>query len=106
MKQSTIGLASIIVAGTAAMILFAVFVIAGIVEGSTSGGMDEDSPAAVVLGLTLFAACGLQLLALVLGIVGACQADRSKTLPVIGIALSVLALMGTGLLLAIGLAAG
>jgi hypothetical protein len=103
-RQSGIGIASCITSVVSAGLIFLTVLVLGIMETSTPGGLDEESPEIVGLGLAMFALCGLSLLALCLGIGGLMQKDRGKTFAVIGVAISSLTLGGIFLLILLGLA--
>lgn len=81
-----------------------IFAIAGIMEASTPGGMDEDSAGATMVGLFMFAAMGTTLIALGLGIGGLLQKERNKIFAILGTTFSLVAIAGTLFLLLLGLA--
>ncbi len=60
------------------------FVIAGIIETTSPGGIDEESIGALIIGLFLFGFVGLDLVAIGLGIAGIFQQTRKRILAVIG----------------------
>ena len=53
LKHSGLGIASFIVSIAAGVCIFFTFVIAGAIEATTPGGMNEESATAVVIGLLL-----------------------------------------------------
>lgn len=105
-KMSGLGLASVIASTLGSALLLIAIGMAGMLEASTPGGMDEESAGAAVAGLLLLAGGGIELLALVLGGAGLFQQERSKTLPIIGLSIAGVAVVGTGLLMLIGVVAG
>ncbi len=87
--QSKLGIASLSISIATALGLFILFAIAGIVESSSPGGMDEESIEAVIIGLFIFGFAGLDLLAIGLGIAGIFQKSRQRILAVIGTSIAV-----------------
>ena len=79
-KHSGLGIASFITSIVSGILIFLVIVIAGVMEASSPGGMDEESTSAVMVGLFLFAFLGAALIALGLGIAGLLQKERKKIL--------------------------
>ena len=100
--QSGLGIASLALSIVSAIITFVVVVIAGVMEATTPGGIDESSASAVVVGLFIFACLGLNLVSIGLGIAGIIQKQRTRVCAVIGTAISsassvvVLSLMAIG----------
>ena len=75
---------SLVLAITSALISFLIVLIAGVWEVSAPGGVDENSAAAVLLGLTLFGSLGINLVSLGLGIAGIVQKRRNRVFAFIG----------------------
>lgn len=88
-KHSGLGIASLIISIGIGLLIALVFVIATIIDISTPGGMDTNSVEAAMVGLAFMALMVLLLLPLGLGVAGLFQADRNKTLPVLGVTFSV-----------------
>lgn len=105
-SQSGLGIASLILSIVSALAIFLLVVLAGVVESSTPGGMDENSPEAMLIGLLLFAFMGGALLGLGLGIGGLLQSNRTKTVAVIGTVISAVTLVGSVAIILLGLAIG
>jgi hypothetical protein len=99
-KHSGLGIASFILSITSGIFLFLLFVVAGMMEASTRGGMSEDSPAAMLIRLFMFGFMFLALIALGLGIGGLFQSNRLKIFAVLGIVFSACIFFGNGLLIA------
>lgn len=106
LKHSGLGIASFITAIVSGVFVFLLVVIAGAIEVSTPGGMDEESAAAVIIGLLLFTLLGALLVSIGLGIAGLVQSNRKKIFAILGTVFSVAILLGTIFLLIIGLAMG
>ena len=104
--QSKLGIASLVISIFAAIGLFIVFLIAGVMESNTIGGMDEESVGAIILGLFLFGFSFLDLLAIGLGIAGIFQKIRDRITAIIGTIISCATLLITVSLISIGLAMG
>lgn len=105
-KHSGVGIASFVTSIVAGALIFLLVIIAGVLEVSTPGGMDEESIGAVLIGLFLFAFLGAELVALGLGIGGLIQKDRKKTFAILGVVFSATALLITLFMLFLGLAMG
>ncbi|GAB6070326.1 hypothetical protein JCM30760_14230 [Thiomicrorhabdus hydrogeniphila] len=105
-KHSGLGIASFILSIASAVFIFLLVAIAGIIEASNPTGMDEESAAAVMIGLFLFIFLGGALVALGLGIAGLFQKERQKIFAILGVVFSVVTLLGTVLLIMIGLSMG
>lgn len=105
-KHSGVGIASFVTSIVAGVLIFLLVIIAGVLEVSTPGGMDEESIAAVLIGLFLFAFLGAELVALGLGIGGLLQKDRKKIFAILGVVFSATALLITLFILFLGLAMG
>ncbi len=103
-KHSGIGIASFIAGIVSGMAMFLLIVIAGIIEESSPGGIDEESPIAIVVGLFLFLFLFVALVGVGLGIGGLIQNDRQKLFAVLGTIFSACTFLGTLLLVLIGLA--
>ena len=82
--QSRMGVVSLALAVASALVSFLIVFIAGVWEVSAPGGVDENSAAAVLLGLTLFGSLGVNLVSLGLGIAGIVQKSRNRVFAFIG----------------------
>ena len=100
------GIASLSIAIFSTIFTFILFLIAGLWEASTSGGIDENSPAAVALGLFIFAFIGLDIVSVALGVAGMFQKSRKRICAIIGASLSTAVLIVTASVLALGMAIG
>lgn len=105
-KHSGLGVASFITSIVSGIFLFLLIVIAGVMEASTPGGIDEHSAGAVMVGLFLFAFMGGALIALGLGIGGLLQKERKKIFAILGTVFSAVSLVGTIFVMMLGLAVG
>ena len=104
--QSKLGIASLLISIFTAIGLFIVFLIAGVMESNTYGGMDEESAGAIILGLFMFGFGFLDLLSIGLGIAGIFQNTRERITAIIGTTVASATLIITVSLIAIGLAMG
>ncbi len=104
--QSKLGIASLLISIFTAIGLFIVFLVAGVMESNTYGGIDEESAGAIILGLFIFAFGFLDLLAVGLGIAGIFQKTRDRITAIIGTIISSATLIITLSLIGIGLAMG
>jgi len=105
-KHSGLGIASFITSIVSGLLIFLLIVVAGVMEASTPGGIDEESAGADMLGLFLFAFLGAALVALGLGIGGLLQKERKKIFAILGTVFSAVSLVVTIFIMIIGLAMG
>jgi hypothetical protein len=98
-----VSLAIAVVVGAAEIVLL---VIAGILESQTPGGIDENSPEAIILGLLLIGGMVVSLVGGVLAAVALVQGMRSKVFPILGLALNAMIILGMIGIIIIGLVAG
>jgi hypothetical protein len=105
-RHSGLGIASFITSIVSGICIFAAIALAGVMEASTPGGIDEESAGAIMLGLALFAFMGLSLVALGLGIGGLFQKERKKVFAILGMVFAAATLLGTVSIIALGLAMG
>lgn len=105
-KHSGLGIASFITSIVSGILIFLLIVIAGVMEATTPGGMNEESTGAVMVGLFLFAFLGASLVALGLGIGGLIQKDRKNIYAVLGTVFAAVVLVGTIFIMILGLAMG
>ena len=102
--QSKLGIAALIISIFTALGLFLLFLIAGVMESNTYGGIDEESAGAIIVGLLIFGFSFLDLLAIGLGIAGIFQKTRERITAIIGTIISSAILIITVSLVGIGLA--
>ncbi|WP_028453247.1 hypothetical protein [Chitinilyticum aquatile] len=101
-KHSGLGIASFVTSVVTAGLIFLMFIIAGVMESTTPGGIDENSPAAIIVGLCILGLLALDLLAVGLGIGGLVQSEHKKLFAALGTAFAGITLLGTILLIIIG----
>lgn len=101
-KHSGMGIASFVISVVAAVLVFVLLVVAGVMEATTPGGIDEASAGAVIVGLLIIALLGVDLVAIGLGIAALMQGGRKKVFPVLGLVFSCVTVVGTLLLVVIG----
>ncbi len=106
LKHSGFGISSFIISLASGLLAFAMVVVAGIMESRTPGGMDEESPEAMVVGLGIILAGLLAVLGAVLGIVGCTLPNRNKIFAILGAIFNALVVLGLLGLIVLGLAAG
>ena len=104
--NSGLGKASFIISIIAGVFIFFLIILAGILEESTPGGIDENSDGAALLGCSFILLMLAELVALGLGIGGMCVKGRKKVLAILGTCFSAVALLGSMCLALLGLAAG
>lgn len=101
-KHSGFGIASFIMSLVTGFLMFVVIGIAGYLEMSTEGGLNEESPQAVLVGLGLLGTGLLVLLGFGFGIAGSFQSDRKKVFAILGVVINVVIIAGTLGLMIIG----
>ena len=101
-KHSGMGIASFVIGVAGGLALFALFAVAGFMQISNPGGMDEKSGAAMLVGLLVIGFCLAHLLGAGLGIGALFQAERSKVFAVIGLVINTVILAGTIGLIVLG----
>jgi hypothetical protein len=104
-KHTGFGIASFIISLAVGFLDFVLVAIAGVLEATTPGGMDEESAGAILLGLSLFGLAFVNLIGIGLGFAGIFQARRNKTFAVLGIVIGLLTLVTMGLLAVLGIMA-
>lgn len=102
LSHSGLGIASCIIGVLAGLIEIAIVTIAGMIEVSAPGGMDENSPEAIMIGLGLFAGLGIAMLGIGLGVGGLMQ-RRKKLFAVLGVLISLFVTCGVAGLFVLGL---
>ena len=105
-KHSRLGIASFITSIVSGILIFIVIVIAGVIEESTPGGMDEESAGAAMVGFAAIALLSAELVALGLGIAGLLQKERKKIFAILGVVFSAVTFVLVILLMILGLAMG
>jgi len=93
-RHSGIGVASFVISIVMALSGFGLILIAGVIEVTTPGGMNESSAIAIVLGLSIFGCILVDLVALGLGIGGLIQKNRNKIFSILGTIFSALTIIG------------
>ena len=104
-KHSGLGIASFIISLSNGFALMILIVIAGVMEASTPGGIDEESPQVVILGLFILFSCFVGLVGLALGLAGLCMKNRKKLFAVLGTVFTLVMVLLILALAAIGAAA-
>ena len=102
--QSKLGIASLLISIFTAIGFLIVFIIAGVMESNTYGGIDEESAGAIILGLFIIGFTFIDLLAIGLGMAGILQKTRERITAVIGTIISSAILIITLSLIGIGFA--
>ena len=99
--HSGLGIASFIISLAASTVLLIIIGIAEVLE-SRPGGMDEESTAAIMLGIVVILTALAQVAALGLGIAALVQAGRNKIFGVLGTVFAATGLAGTLMLFLLG----
>jgi hypothetical protein len=104
-KHSVLGIVSLVLALCGGFGLFAavaVAMVAGAAETTGKSIIPDDSPAETALGLALFAAMGLEVLALGVSFGALFEKDKKRVLAIVAMAISFMSLGCAGLLLLVG----
>jgi hypothetical protein len=101
-KHSGLGISSFVISLAGGFAMFLLFCVAGFMETTTPGGIDETSGVAVVLGLVIFAVIAVHLLGLGLAIGALTQKNRKKVFSILGLIFNAVVVVGTTALIFIG----
>lgn len=102
-KHSGFGIASFVVALLTGLAMFLMLALAGYLEVTTPGGVDEESSEAMLVGLLILFCLLAALVGAALGIAGLVQARRQKMFAVLGLIFNVLIVLGVLGIMVIGL---
>ena len=102
-RHSGLGIASFVLALAVGFGEFVLVGIAGFMELNTPGGIDEESPVAILLGLLLFGGLAVAFVGLVLGIAGIIQGNRKHVFGILGVIFNGLILLGVLGLMVLGM---
>ncbi len=105
-KHSGLGIASLIVSLATGLVVFLAVGALAVMDSAVEGGLDEESPAVVLLGLVILGSMAVLLGSLGLGVAGLFQPDRNRTTAIIGTIVSAAAFLGITALVCLGLLAG
>jgi hypothetical protein len=100
--HSALGVVSLVIAVIAGLAMLVLFVTAAVLMEQSGGDLDEDSPETMALGLCAFAAFGLTLVGLGLGVAGVLQKDRKKLFGTLGLVANALVILGSLGLICLG----
>ncbi|NQU23626.1 MAG: hypothetical protein HQ567_20275 [Candidatus Nealsonbacteria bacterium] len=103
-RHSGLGIASFVLALFCGVMEVGLIVVAGIMEGSTPGGIDEEAPEVILLGLCLLGGAVLSLLGVGLGIGGLLQSNRKVIFAVLGVLFNAMVILGVLGLMVLGMA--
>lgn len=97
--HSGFGVASLII-GTVTFVLMGILMaITALLETTTPGGVDPESVAAILIGLSLFSCLLLQLLAIALGVIAIMRKNGKKVFPILGIIFATVTLLITAVIM-------
>jgi len=102
--QSRMGIASLLISIVNIIVTFILILIAGFWEANAPGGVDENSAAAVILGLCLFGTVGVNMVSIGLGIAAILQKQRIRICAFIGTSLATASLVFNVAIIALGMA--
>ncbi len=105
-KHTGIGIASFVISIIVGFAEFVLFSIAGMMEANTPGGMDEEDPRVIMLGLGIFGGIALCLLGIGLGIAGVVIRDRRKLFAILGLVFNCIIFACVVFVVLLGLAMG
>ena len=104
LRHSGFGIVSFILSMGSGLLSVAMVVVAGVMEASTPGGMSEDDPMVVLVGLGILAGGFAMLISTIFGIAGLFQHNRKKVFAILGLVFSILGIVSFGGLILLGLA--
>ena len=85
--HSKLGISAFILSILISVLMLILFIIAGVLENS--GGLDENSPQAIIIGISLFALLFAYFIAFLLGVSSLFQSNRKKMFGVLGAIIAV-----------------
>mgnify|MGYP001816289982 CR=1 FL=1 len=83
---------------------FTLIAVAGVMEASAPGGMDEDSPVVIGVGFGILSVVGISFVGLFLGVGGFMQGQRNRLFAILGVLANLGLIAGIIGLIVIGLA--
>ncbi len=101
-RHSGWGIASFILSLGSGLVLLSGIVLAGVMSASTPGGMDENAPSTILVGLVLMFGLLMGLIALAFSVVSLFQAQRRRVFGILGGVFSLAALVLVALLMVLG----
>jgi hypothetical protein len=72
-------------------------------DATTPGGIDEEAPEVMVVGLVMIAVVGMSVLGIGLGLAGVLHVGRLRTFGILGLVFNMLVLVGLVGLMVVGL---
>ena len=102
--HSGLGITALVLSVLCGVSMFGLVLLAGIMEASTPGGINEESPEAIMLGLCILGGILLSFIGLGLGIAGLFQGNRKKLFAVLGVIFNGMIVFGMCVLMGIGMA--
>ncbi len=105
-RHSYLGIASFVLSILTGLAIIGLIGVAGYMEQTTEGGLHEESPQAVIIGLALIALVFICLLSLGLGVGSFFEKGRKKVFGVIGVVIAALTVVFSILLVAVGIMMG
>lgn len=102
-RHSGLGIASFIISILSAVMVCLILFLAGMMETSTPTGLSEDSVGTLMLVLLFFAFLLASLIALGLGIGGLIKKNRKRIFAILGTVFSSVTLVGTMILILVGM---
>lgn len=105
-RQSGLGIASFVISILGGVAMFALVAIAGVMQATNPGGVNPQASATILLGLSILGVAAMHVVGLGLGVAGLAQANRAKTLAVLGLVFNALVIFAVCGMMALGMAAG
>ena len=102
-RHSGLGVASFILCLAIGLLELGTFVTAGIMGSNNPGGVDEESAAAALIGLTVLAGIFGAVVGVGLGIGGLMQRNRKKIFGILGLIMNGMIVLGVGFLIVVGM---
>lgn len=101
-----IGITSFILSIVSLIAIVVMIGVAGYMAATTPGGMDEQAPEVILLGLIVIFIGLVVFISLVLSIVSVVRKDRKKLFGILGLVFSLFTVLVVGGIMVLGLAAG
>ena len=101
-----VGITAFILSIVSLIAIFIMIGIAGYMEATTPGGMDENAPQVILLGLVIIFIGLVVFVSLVLSLVSVFRKDRKKLFGILGLVFSAFTVLVVGGIITLGLAVG
>ena len=103
-RQCGLGITSFVLSILNFVLMFIMVGIAGYLQATTPGGLNEKSPQAILIGLFIILVFVLAVVSIILGVVSMFRKNRNKLFGALGLVFNLVTILIVGGLMALGLA--